>query len=146
MLFKKASLLVTSAFLVTGCTGTFYIDVKNMTDKPVAFVNAEGSDVEIAPDASSKQVYNFHCIRFKRGDKLYEFNSDVAFPLRYEEGDLIEDGFHGAIVASEEKAKKGEKPPLRFLMDDGLRGTIALKAGCPPSVRKTYFTDDLANF
>ena len=146
MLLYKAGLLLTSVALLAGCTSTFYIDVKNMTNEPVSYIDANGNNTKIAPDASSQEVYSFNCIRFERDGHLYEFNSDVAFPLRYDEVDLIEDGFNAAIVESENKAKGEEKKPLRFLMDDGIGGTIELKEGCKASVRETYFTGDLANF
>jgi hypothetical protein len=146
MFFYKVGLLLTSAAVLAGCTGTFYIDVKNMTSEPVSYIDANGSSSKIAPDESSQEVYSFNCIRFERDGKLYEFNSDVSFPLRYDQVDLIEDGFNAAIVESENKAKGDEKKPLRFLMDDGVGGTLELKEGCKASVRETYFTGDLANF
>ena len=146
MLFYKAGLLLASTVVLAGCTGTFYIDVKNMTNEPVSYIDANGKNSDIAPDASSKEVYSFNCIRFERDGKLYEFNSDVPFPLCYNKVDLIEDGFNAAIVESEEKAKADEKKPLRFLMDDGVGGTIELQEGCKSSVRETIFTGDLANF
>lgn len=146
MLFHKVGLLVTSAVVLAGCTGTFYIDVKNMTSEPVSYIDANGKSASIEPDASSKEVYSFNCIRFERNGTMYEFNSDVTFPLRYDDVDLIEDGFNAAIVESEEAANAGDKKPLRFLMDDGVGGTIELKEGCESSVRETYFEGDLANF
>lgn len=146
MLFHKAGFLLTSAFLLAGCSGTFYIDVKNMTNEPVSYLDAKGESSKIEPDASSKEIYSFNCIRFERGGQLYEFNSDVAFPLRYDDVDLIADTFHAAIVESEASASKGDKKPLRFLMDDGLGGTIELDAGCKKSIRKSVFSGDLANF
>lgn len=146
MFFYKVGLLLTSTLVLAGCTSTFYIDVKNMTNQPVSYIDANGNNSSIAPDASSQEVYSFNCIRFERDGNLYEFNSDVAFPLRYDQVDLIDDGFNAAIVESDKKAKGDEKKPLRFLMDDGAGGTIELKEGCKASVRETYFTGDLANF
>lgn len=146
MLFYKAGLLLTSVAVLAGCSSTFYIDVKNMTNQPVSYIDANGGNSNIAPDASSKEIYSFNCIRFERDGTLYEFNSDVSFPLRYDEVDLIEDGFNAAIVESEAQSKDADKLPLRFLMDDGLGGTIELKEGCNAGIREALFTGDLANF
>lgn len=146
MLFYKIGLVVTSAVALAACSSTFYIDVQNMTDQPVSYIDANGTNSEIAPQTTSKEVYSFSCIRVERDGVTYEFNSDVAFPLRYNQVDLIEDGFHAAIVASDEISDAGDKAPLRLLMDDGLGGTIELEEGCNTGVRDKIFTGDLKNF